>query len=83
MARFTSFKVSIIGMLALLMMGCSPESHSLPNEPPPSHATEMQEALQKPINATSQAIDQVNDTQQRMDAALEQLDNKPPAPLID
>lgn len=78
MKRFNFSKLPIMGMLALLMVGCSPKPPSLPNEPPPPQSTEMQEALQKPINATSQAIDQVNDTQQRMDAVLEQLDNKPP-----
>ena len=64
------------------LMGCSPEAPAAPDQPTKPQSSEIQEALQKPINATGQAIDQVHDTQKRMDDALNELApaSPPPAP---
>ena len=68
--------------ILLGLMGCSPEPPPVPDQPPKPQSSEIQQALQKPINATGQAIDQVHDTQKRMDDALNELSpaSAPPAP---
>ena len=49
-----------------LVVGCSPS--------PPSESNDLRDAAQKPINATLQAVDQVQDTQNRLDAAMNNTD---------
>jgi hypothetical protein len=68
------------------MSACSPDPAPIPDGPPAPQANQMQEAIQKPINATGQAIEQVEDTQKRLDETLGQMSpvsNPPPPPLPD
>ena len=62
-------RLILVLCLPLLLAACT-------QDPADAPATQLRDATQKPIDATNQAVKQVEQTNQRMDSALDQLDSQ-------